>query len=136
MSRYVALIDAADGSFGVSFPDAPGCTAMGDTQQEAIDNAAEALAEWAADEIDDGRLVPSARSVDEVTRDGDVIAALSSGSVLAMVPLLLDIGRLARANISIDAGLLAEIDETARSRGVTRSAFMAAAAREKIKASA
>ena len=53
-----------------------------------------------------------------------------------MVPLLLDTGRLARANISIDAGRLADIDEAARLRGVTRSAFLAAAAREKIKAGA
>lgn len=134
MARYVALIDAADGAFGVVFPDAPGCTAMGGTQQEAIDNALDALAEWMSDEIDDGRQLPVARDIDEVTRDPDVAAALSTGSVLAVIPLVMDAGRLARANISIDAGLLAEIDEAARLRGVTRSAFMAAAAREKIKA--
>lgn len=36
----------------------------------------------------------------------------------------------------VDAGLLSEIDETASRLGVTRSAFLAAAARDKIKASA
>ena len=41
-----------------------------------------------------------------------------------------------RANISLDAGLLAEIDDAARQRGVTRSAFLAAAARDRIKAGA
>lgn len=136
MARFIALIDASDGAFGVVFPDAPGCTAMGETQQEAIDNATEALAEWVADELADGRAAPSARSLDELGRLPEVSVALASGAVLAMIPLILDSGRLARANISIDTGLLADIDEAARLRGVTRSAFLAAAARDKIKAGA
>jgi predicted RNase H-like HicB family nuclease len=136
MARFIALIDASDGAFGVVFPDAPGCTAMGETQQEAIDNATEALAEWVADELADGRAAPRPRSLDELGRLPDVSAALASGAVLAMIPLILDSGKLARANISIDTGLLADIDEAARLRGVTRSAFLAAAARDKIKAGA
>jgi len=36
MARYVVLIDQAeDGAYGVVFPDLPGCTAMGDTVEEA-----------------------------------------------------------------------------------------------------
>ena len=53
--------------------------------------------------------------------------------MIAHIPLLRETGKLARANISLDAGLLADIDEAAARRGVTRSAFLAAAAREKIK---
>ena len=34
----------------------------------------------------------------------------------------------------MEAGLLAEIDEAARRRGLTRSAFLASAARDKIAA--
>ena len=49
-----------------------------------------------------------------------------------MVPLLLDKGRPTRANISIDAGLLEAIDAAAKQRGLTRSAFLASAARDKI----
>jgi metal-responsive CopG/Arc/MetJ family transcriptional regulator len=49
-----------------------------------------------------------------------------------MVPRLLDAERPAKANLSIDAGLLAAIDEAATARGLTRSAFLATAAREKI----
>jgi metal-responsive CopG/Arc/MetJ family transcriptional regulator len=37
-----------------------------------------------------------------------------------------------RANITIDAGLLESIDREAKLRGLTRSAFLASAAREKI----
>src|SRR5260370_483265 len=41
-------------------------------------------------------------------------------------------GRPARADLSLDAGLLSAIDEAAAARGLTRSAFLAGAAREKI----
>ena len=136
MARYVALIDGEAGAYGVTFPDAPGCTAMGGTQDEALNDAADALAEWVADELADGREPPEPRPAEALLKDRDVAAAVKSGAVLASVPLLLDTGRLARANISLDSGLLAQIDEAARQRGVTRSAFLAAAARDKIKASA
>lgn len=136
MSRYFALIDGVEGAYGVVFPDLPGCTAMGETQDEAFENATAALAEWVADELAEGREVITPRTLDQLGSDPDVVEALAGGSALTLVPLLLDTGRLARANISIDAGLLADIDEAARLRGVTRSAFMAAAARDKIKAGA
>jgi hypothetical protein len=58
--------------------------------------------------------------------------AIAEGAALAIVPLLLDAGRLAKANLSIDAGLLAAIDEAAEESGLTRSAFLASAARAKI----
>jgi predicted RNase H-like HicB family nuclease len=136
MTRFVALIDEADGAYGASFPDAPGCTAMGETQDEAIRNAADALAEWVADELADGRPAPVARGIAQLGRTTDVRRALSRGSILVSIPLLRDTGKLARANISLDSGLLADIDEAAQRRGVTRSAFLAAAAREKIKTEA
>jgi hypothetical protein len=37
-----------------------------------------------------------------------------------------------KADLSLDAGLLSAIDEAAERRGLTRSAFLASAAREKI----
>lgn len=136
MARYVALIDGEAGAYGVVFPDAPGCAAMGTTQDDALSDAADALAEWIADELADGREAPEPRSAEVLLKDREVAIAIKSGAVLASVPLLLDTGKLARANISLDSGLLAQIDEAARQRGVTRSAFLAAAARDKIKASA
>jgi predicted RNase H-like HicB family nuclease len=133
MTRYIALVDHADGAYGVAFPDAPGCTAMAASQDEALSSAADALAEWMADEMADGRELPHPTTAEALLADADVAAALAKGAVLASVPLLLDSGRQARANISLDAGLLADIDQTAHRLGVTRSAFLAAAARDKIK---
>ena len=40
------LIDGEPGAIGLVFPDCPGCSAMGDTVEEALENAAEALADW------------------------------------------------------------------------------------------
>ena len=134
MARYLAIIDESGGVLGAYFPDAPGCTAMGDTEEEVIDNATEALAEWAADVIADGGTMPAARTYAELIAAGEYDAG--KGGMIVPIPLLLETGRLARANISLDAGLLADIDEAAARRGVTRSAFLAAAAKEKIKAGA
>jgi predicted RNase H-like HicB family nuclease len=135
MARYLAIIDESDGMFGVAFPDAPGCTAMADTQEEAIDNATDALAEWATDELVDGRKLPKPRTFRQILKSGE-FPELGKGGLIASIPLLRDTGKLARANISLDAGLLADIDEASSRRGVTRSAFLAAAAREMIKAGA
>lgn len=134
MTRYIALVDAADGAFGVMFPDAPGCTAMSTVQDEAINDAADALAEWISDLRAERRPVPAPRTVEALLKDKAVGAALAGGAFMASIPLLLESGKLARANISLDAGLLAEIDETAKRVGLTRSAFLAAAARDRIKA--
>jgi predicted RNase H-like HicB family nuclease len=35
-TRYAALIDGKRGAYGVTFPDLPGCTAMGRTLDEAF----------------------------------------------------------------------------------------------------
>ena len=54
MAEYVALVHKdARTSYGVSFPDVPGCVSAGDTMQEALANAAEALAGHPGS--DDGR---------------------------------------------------------------------------------
>ncbi|MCW5697250.1 MAG: type II toxin-antitoxin system HicB family antitoxin [Bauldia sp.] len=133
MTRYVALIDGKRGAYGVSFPDAPGCTAMGATLEEALRNAAAALAEWVADELGSGRSAPEARSFETLRKkEPDVAAALAEGATLGLVPLILDSGRSTNVNVSIDRGLLAAIDEAASHSGVTRSAFLAAAARERL----
>lgn len=134
--RLIGVVDRADdGYFGVAFPDAPGCVAMGATQDEAVSNATNALAEWAADMRSVGRAM-QVRTAEAIVADPDVREALAAGGVLVSIPMLENRGRLARANISLDEGLLASIDATAKRLGVTRSAFIAAASIEKIKATA
>jgi predicted RNase H-like HicB family nuclease len=119
MTRYVALLDGEAGAYGVTVPDLPGCTSGGATTDEALRNAVEAVRLWAEDAIADGEELPTPRPAEALRADPEIAAALAEGAALAVVPLLLDAGRPAKANLSLDAGLLAAIDEAAEARGLT-----------------
>jgi predicted RNase H-like HicB family nuclease len=131
--QYVAVIEKEpDSAFGVWFPDVEGCFSAGDTLEEAVANAAVALRQHTEALESAGRHLIAARHVDDVLRDKDVRAAIKKGAVLFSVPLLADAGRTVRINISLDKGLVDQIDAAASKRGLTRSAFIAQATREKI----
>jgi predicted RNase H-like HicB family nuclease len=132
MSRYVALVDGRAGAVGVVVPDLPGCSSGGATVDEALRNAQEAVSLWVDEMLAQGGKVPAPRPLEAAFADPEIAAALGEGAALVLVPLVRDSGRAARANISIDAGLLDAIDEAAAARGLTRSAYLASAAREKI----
>jgi predicted RNase H-like HicB family nuclease len=132
MARYVAIVDGSPGAYGVVVPDLPGCTSGGATIDEALRNAVEAVTLWVEDARADGERVPKPRAAEKLRSDPDVAAAIADGGVLAYVPLVLNAARPVKANLSLDAGLLNAIDEAAERRGLTRSAFLASAAREKI----
>ena len=133
-TRYAVVIDGEPGAFGLWVPDMPGCTSMGATVDELLQNAQEALRMWAEDALADGETLPAPRSFDEIAKESDVAEALKQGAALAIVPLLIETGRPVKANLSLDAWLLAAIDDAAAARGLTRSAFLSSAAREKIAA--
>lgn len=133
-TRYVVVVDGKPGAYGMYVPDMPGCTSMGDTIAELLANAQEALQLWAEDAVNSKEGLPKPRSIDAIRKDPEVARDLADGGVLAIVPLVLETGRPVKANLSLDAGLLAAIDEAAAARGLTRSAFLASAAREKIAA--
>jgi predicted RNase H-like HicB family nuclease len=133
MTRYVALIDGRHGAYGVVVPDLPGCTSAGKTTDQAYRNAMEAVRLWIEDAEADGEKPPRPRTLEALRADPEIAAALAEGAAIAIVPVLRDAGRPAKANLSLDAGLLQAIDEAAEAHGLTRSAFIASAAREKIK---
>ena len=132
MARYGAIVDGRRGAYGVIIPDLPGCTAMGKSVDEALANAAGAARAWAEVAVADGSTIPKPRPLEALRSDPEVVAELAAGGTLAIVPLVLDYGRPAKANVSLDAGLLEALDEAAEVRGLTRSAFIASAVREKI----
>lgn len=134
MRRYLALIeyDSAAQAFGVAVPDCPGCTAMGASFDEAEADAIAALREWAADMIAGGHDLPRARDIAELRSDPSLADDFNQSTVVTSLPIILDADRSVRVDVSLKAALLAEIDEAARRRGLTRSAFLASAAQEKI----
>jgi predicted RNase H-like HicB family nuclease len=132
MSRYVALVDGEPGSFGVVVPDLPGCTSAGETVEAALTNAVEAVRLWVEDAEADGEAIPEPQPIEVLRHDPSIADDIAGGAVLAFVPLLRESGRAARVNLSIDAGMLDAIDAEAKRRGLTRSAFLASAARDAI----
>lgn len=58
--QFLATVhqDRQDGPFGVSFPHAPGCAAVGDTLEKALAEAAEALTSHLQVCLDHGDLLP------------------------------------------------------------------------------
>ena len=52
--RYPAIVEGGGEDFGVWFPDLPGIVAMGNTLEEAIQHAEEALQDYAIESERDG----------------------------------------------------------------------------------
>jgi len=132
MHRYSALIDGDAGAYGVSFPELPGCVAMGATVDEALLNAAKALREFDADTAAHGAALAPPRAPEQWLTVAEVVAALQSGASLASVPVVRAAGHNAKANLSNNAGVLAAIDAEAARHGVTPSARVEAMARHAL----
>ena len=130
--RFTAFIHKnPDTDYGVSFPDVPGCIAVGETIEKALESAAEALAFHIEGMEKDGDDIPEPRGLDEILSDPQLVED-REGAVLASVPLVRDLGSTTRINVSLDLGLLQAMDSTARQRKQTRSAFIASAVRKEL----
>jgi predicted RNase H-like HicB family nuclease len=87
MAGYIALVHKDEGtSYGVSFPDLPGCISAGDTFEEAVANAAEALAGHLALMRVDGDDIPAPRSFEELKRDRDFVDDAADAIVTVVQP--------------------------------------------------
>ncbi len=130
--RYIAFVHKdPDSSYGVMFPDVPGCFSAGTTLDEAISNAVEALCGHVQLLESDGDQVPAARTTDAIMADPDLVDE-RVGAIVSAVPLVRDCGSSTRINVSLDLGLLEAIDHAARRRKQTRSAYLASAARREL----
>lgn len=126
MRYYHAVVHKdANSAFGVQFPDLPGCFSAADDAEDVIPNAIEALSLWFEDADD---VEPS--PVEKVR--ADAAADLAEGAFLVMVPWIGRNSKPARVNISLDRAMLDAIDKAASLRRLTRSAFLAEAARNEI----
>lgn len=132
MRYYVALVHKdPESAYGITFPDLPSVFSAADSDEDIIVNAIEALRLWAEDEK-----LPAPSSHHEIVERPDLRAELASGAFLIRVPFIEDDTRTVRANITMEAGTLAAIDQAAKQRGLTRSAFLASCARKEIERSA
>jgi predicted RNase H-like HicB family nuclease len=82
MAGYIGLVHKDEGtSYGVSFPDVPGCISAGDTLETALANAGGALAAHLSLMRDDGEAVPAPRSSDKLRQDPEFLAAAADAIV-------------------------------------------------------
>ena len=87
MAGYIALVHKdKDTSYGVSFPDVPGCISAGDTFEEAIANAAEALAGHFAMLRADGDRIPRPRTIEALREDVEFIADATDAVIAFVAP--------------------------------------------------
>jgi predicted RNase H-like HicB family nuclease len=126
-----ALIHEEGGVFGISFPDFPGAVSTGRGEEEAIRKGAEVLTFHVAGMVEDGDPLPMLRSLAELKRDRTFRTA-AKDAVVALVPFDMP-GKSVRLNISMDENLLNAVDRAAQAAGQSRSAFLAEAARQRVR---
>lgn len=115
-----------DSAFGVYFPDLPGCFSAADKLDTVVREATYAVSLYFDD--NSKSILPSSLEAIRDTAHED----LASGAFLILVPFIPNATTPTRINISLDAGILAAIDMAASHRKLTRSAFLAHAARNEI----
>jgi len=125
MAIYPAFFeDGEGGHVVVSFPDLPGCFTQGDTEAEAMAMALDALSGHIHTLRDMGREIPAPSLLSALQPPTGVRVALVPGPAEETPPV--------RINISINQQLLRDVDACAKREGMTRSGFLATAAKQML----
>jgi predicted RNase H-like HicB family nuclease len=127
MKFIIAIEPGTDTSaWGVAVPDLPGCFSAGDTLDEAMANARQAIDQHVEIMIEDGVPIPIARTLAVIQAD-----PAYNGWVWAVVDVPVEkyLGPAEKINITVPRMVLARIDEYAKSQGMSRSGFLVEAAR-------
>jgi len=127
MPNYIAVVHKEPASdYGVSFPDFPGCITAGKTIDEAKDLAYEALLLHWEGLREDGEPLPAPTNLEDIVADPENADAMAF--LVVSVPDAQ--GKAKRINITIPEETLRRVDSAAKRRGLSRSSFLARAARE------
>jgi predicted RNase H-like HicB family nuclease len=125
--RYPIAIEVGDKkhAYGVVVPDLPGCFSAGDTLEEALSNAQEAILLHLEGLLDDQQAIPVPSPLAGLQRKRDF-----KGWTWAVVDVdLSELGdKAARINITLPQRILRAVDAHAKRSGETRSGFLARAA--------
>ncbi len=129
--RYPIAIESGDEThaYGVVVPDLPGCFSAGDSLDEAIANAKEAIELWMETVIEDGQAIPEAAPI-----ASHQAAPEFADWIWAVVEVDLSklSGKAKRVNITLPERVLASIDQAAARFGDSRSGLLAKAALEYV----
>ncbi len=124
METYIALLRKEENSsYGVDFPDFPGCITGGESMDAAYKRAPEVLRFHIKGMLEDGEEIPKPTSLDDILADPD-----NEGSV--PFPVKVPGPKTKRIDITISEDILEDIDAYARKHHMSRSAFLAHAAKQ------
>jgi predicted RNase H-like HicB family nuclease len=126
--RFALALHTDDGvKYGVTIPDLPGCFSAGETLDDALAMAREAIDLHCEGLSEEGLNIPTARLLAEHRAD-----PLLADALWAFVDVDVEkyLSRPIRLNISLPEGLVRSIDEYAQAHHLTRSGFLAKAAQQ------
>jgi predicted RNase H-like HicB family nuclease len=125
MRSYIGLIHrAADGDFGVTFPDFPGVISAGTTLDNARSAAQEALALHIAGLAENGEAIPVPSTLEDVMSD-----AGNRHGVAILMCIKTEQARAIRVNVTMPEDVLTQLDRYAAAHGFTRSRLLTQAAK-------
>lgn len=118
-------------AFGVHFPDIPGCFSAGDTLDEAVANAKEALAGFLELCSEDGENIPEASDIQSHLSNMKYEGYIWSFIEIDITPFM---GKSKKVNVTLPEYLIKRIDDAANTNSLykTRSGFLAAAAEKQL----
>jgi predicted RNase H-like HicB family nuclease len=129
--RYPVVIEPGTEStaHGVVVPDLPGCFSAGDSLEEALVFAKEAIAAWIDAALDAGQDIPQPSPIDLLRRQHKAWRTWI-WALVEVDPAALD-DTVERVNISLPRRVLRRLDILANRHGETRSGFIARMALER-----
>jgi predicted RNase H-like HicB family nuclease len=130
--RYPVVIHKdRDSDYGVTVPDLPGCFSAGETADEALTNAIEAIECHIEGLLIDGDRIPPGLPIEHYRAKREFASGIWA---LVDVDLSKLSGKARRVNITLPERILTQIDSFASRTGDTRSGFLVHAALEYVSA--
>lgn len=129
MNYPIAIEHESGKAYGVHVPDLPGCFSAGDTLDEAIVNASEALAFHIEGLLDAGEKIPPPQGIESHAGNPDYAGMIWAISSVDLAGLS---GKSKRLNISLPERVLRRIDAAAGKNGESRSGFIARVALDAV----
>lgn len=122
--RYPIILHTDDNQqFGVTVPDLPGCFSQGDSVENAIDNAREAILFHVEGLVSGKQTIPLPTEIVDLSDfHGDIGTALIAYADVDIESIM---GPARRINITIKMASLQVIDIRAKARGMSRSEYLA-----------
>jgi len=132
---YPIAIEPGDENtaYGVHFPDVPGCHSAGDTMDEALRNAKDALEGYLEFCLEEGEEVPAPGTVEQHKDNPDYTGYFWAMVDIDITPYL---GKSQKINVTLPERLIHKIDSmvTSNPRYKSRSDFLAQAAMDELRA--